>query len=42
MIFAFAGTVPAALAAGAQYSQQLKQPVLCRQLARRHGVAIDH
>ena len=42
MIFAFAGIVPAALAAGAQYSQQLKQPVQYRQLARRNGVAIDH
>ena len=41
MIFAFAGTVPAALAAGDSNSQQLKQPVLYRHLARRHGVAID-
>ena len=42
MIFAFVGTVPAALAAGAQYSQQLKQPVLYRHLAWLPRVAIDH
>jgi len=41
MIFAFAGTVPAALAAGAQYSQQLKQPVLYRQLSEESHISFE-